>query len=515
MSTQRTSAGKAIDEAKTERAGARAPSTHMEAWIRKVPAQVQALLDALVRPPSASSPLARSRHLPGDVQLLSRAAQYVATVSLIHSAIYLGRYLASLPEAEQAALLLPRPLMLLFAACMALADKFANDNSYDDLLPAIGIATGIQPKVLRKKEVQLLAFLMNSGGLFVGEAEFEAFVFLLEQRPWGRLPRGGALQLLTSTAREHFDVAALRQQLFSEGRGRAGALPSSLAAFALYLRTHRPRPRLPLFARSRAASLTGAEGGARPRMPPVVGGSARHLAAADAAASAVEGGAGPQQLGSDDDDGLVRGRAGAAVPAAAAKEGGARPRMAAVGRFVRRRAALVTGSAAVEQQAHEADEPHAPKDAAARAALGSSAQGDVASAPASPSARSWRQQLGLRHVFGLGKPLPETERRSHGDDYRSPSLRAGGGASLVFSAGGSAPGAGRPTRAPSAPSPEASPLSSARVAEASRPSAEAGAPGPARLAAPGGGGAAQPPPQSVPMVRVTAESPLSPGIRVE
>lgn len=274
---EHSAASKAIEEAKRQQDDAKASSKHFKEWIRKVPHQVQSLIDALVTPASAGSPNVHGRHMPSDMQFVPRAAQYIATDSLIHSVIYLGRYLAIVPPEDHAQMLLPQRLLLTFSTCMVLADKFSNDDAYDDLLPAIGIVTGIQPKVLRKKEVALLGTLMNTSGLFVAEEEFESFVYLLEENPWSRLKREGSLSLLMRTAREHLDVEALHLQLFSAHvRTRAPALTQSLKAFSEYVRTNRPRPRLPSFvggvARGRSSSVAGT-GTVRERDEGVVGGA--------------------------------------------------------------------------------------------------------------------------------------------------------------------------------------------------------------------------------------------------
>jgi hypothetical protein len=169
-----SAASKAIEEAKRlhMEAGATATTKEWQVWCRQVPLQVQSLIDALVSPPSYLNDERRdARHHP-EIKFVPRAAQYIATDSLVFSVIFLGRYLAGLPPAEQAQQLLPQQMLLLFATCMVLADKFSNDDAYDDLLPAVGIVTGIQPKVLRKKEVEILGSLLNTSSMFVAEVCF-------------------------------------------------------------------------------------------------------------------------------------------------------------------------------------------------------------------------------------------------------------------------------------------------------------------------------------------------------
>jgi len=248
--------------------GAKATTTkEWQAWCRQVPLQVQSLIDALVSPPSHLNDERRHAQHHPEIKFVPRAAQYIATDSLVFSVIFLGRYLAGLPPAEQAHMLLPQQMLLLFATCMVLADKFSNDDAYDDLLPAVGIVTGIQPKVLRKKEVEILGSLLNTSSMFVAEAEFESFVYLLEEDPWARLKKEGSLSLLLKTARDHLGVEDLQMQLFSaNGPTRTPGFNRSLKAFSNYVRTNRPRPHLPFAvggaARRASVAATGGQGDA-------------------------------------------------------------------------------------------------------------------------------------------------------------------------------------------------------------------------------------------------------------
>lgn len=227
-----------LEDSKSLKIDADSSPAEFKEWIRKVPHQLQELVDVLARPQSGSS--GSRNQIQG--QFVPRAAQYIATDSLIHGVVYFARYLASKSTHEQAELLQPQALMLTFATSMVLADKFANDDAYDDLLPAVGIVTGIQPKTLRRKEVELLGFLINTSGMFVSESEFESIVYLLEESPWRRLKRDGTLSLLCKTAREHTGVADLHEQLFTANvRVKNTGLTKSLKVFSDYVRTNRPR----------------------------------------------------------------------------------------------------------------------------------------------------------------------------------------------------------------------------------------------------------------------------------
>jgi len=247
MSVQDSSAATtSIQEARLHLHDAGAPTKHFKEWLRRVPHQAQDLINTLVMGAVSGSPRISNRSGTSmqDMQFVPRAAQYISADSLIQSVVYMSRYFASLKDAELNHQCQAAPLMQLFATCMVLADKFSNDDAYDDLLPAIGIVTGIQPKVLRQREVEMLSFLMNTSSMFVSETEFEAVVYLLEESPWKRLKREGSLDLLKRTAREHASIEALHQHLFTANvRTRSGpGITAHLRAFSQYLRTARPKP---------------------------------------------------------------------------------------------------------------------------------------------------------------------------------------------------------------------------------------------------------------------------------
>jgi hypothetical protein len=145
---------------------------------------------------------------------------------------------------------------------MVLADKFTNDDAYDDLLPAVGLVVGIQSMQLRTREVELLGTLTNQSSLFVAMPEFEALVYLLEEAPWAQLGKDGSLELLTRTVHEHLNVEEVHRTLFSgAAQPRPPLVLGTVRAFANYLRSVRARtPRT----HSGADGEGGEEGGGEP-----------------------------------------------------------------------------------------------------------------------------------------------------------------------------------------------------------------------------------------------------------
>lgn len=221
-------------------------SAYIQMLAARIPSEVQELLNVLLTSSyGPSSPLGRLA-MPSGPGYVSKLAQYVAPDSLICSLVYMGRYLGHISHEDRLALLQPYPLTLLFSTAVVLADKFVNDSCYDDVLPAISLLTGTRPSTMRKKEVELLGFLLNNSSMFVEEREFENVVYLLDERPWRRLRQEGSLALLLQATSTSASAADLVTQLFTTASGRpprTGGLFAPLRTLSSFIRSSRARSR--------------------------------------------------------------------------------------------------------------------------------------------------------------------------------------------------------------------------------------------------------------------------------
>ena len=145
-----------------------------EAQISKVPFyldRVVAALSVLGAPgsgggaPRTPGSLRWTRRSTGTT-VVTKMSQYVGVDSLIIGLVYLVRFLqheqkrqAQRPEEPPAT---AEDVYLWYVTAVVLADKFTNDDSYDDILPAMGIVSELPTTQMRQEESRILACLLQA-----------------------------------------------------------------------------------------------------------------------------------------------------------------------------------------------------------------------------------------------------------------------------------------------------------------------------------------------------------------
>ena len=73
------------------------------------------------------------------------------------------------------------------------ARRDEQDDTYDDILPAMGVVSELKADSLRIEESQMLAALLCHATMFVTPAEFHQCLTAVQQRTWTRMDRVAVL----------------------------------------------------------------------------------------------------------------------------------------------------------------------------------------------------------------------------------------------------------------------------------------------------------------------------------
>ena len=244
-----------------------------EAQISKVPFyldRVVAALSVLGAPgsgggaPRTPGSLRWTRRSTGTT-VVTKMSQYVGVDSLIIGLVYLVRFLqheqkrqAQRPEEPPAT---AEDVYLWYVTAVVLADKFTNDDSYDDILPAMGIVSELPTTQMRQEESRILACLLQARAIlraslgailrrprapsaplsdssdppppqhatmFVSPAEFHETILAVQHHPFHRMERAAALDALDEALQR--DGGAGRPRLRHRRRRRRRPRPECCAA---------------------------------------------------------------------------------------------------------------------------------------------------------------------------------------------------------------------------------------------------------------------------------------------
>jgi len=242
-----------------------------EAQISKVPFyldRVVAALSVLGAPgsgggaPRTPGSLRWTRRSTGTT-VVTKMSQYVGVDSLIIGLVYLVRFLqheqkrqAQRPEEPPAT---AEDVYLWYVTAVVLADKFTNDDSYDDILPAMGIVSELPTTQMRQEESRILACLLQARAIlraslgailrrprapsaplsdssdppppqhatmFVSPAEFHETILAVQHHPFHRMERAAALDALDE-ALQRDGGAGIAHASATAAAVAAGAAPPS------------------------------------------------------------------------------------------------------------------------------------------------------------------------------------------------------------------------------------------------------------------------------------------------
>merc|ERR1719272_2277072 len=147
---------------------------------------------------SAISPGARRRNLSSASQptvMVGRMAQYLNAQALIIGIVYLARFLGVMLKSDSGSVpnMTAEQILIWYVTAAVLADKFTNDDTYDDILPAMGVVSQLKVESLRIEESQMLASILCHATMFVTPTEFHNLLTAVQQRSWARMDRPAVL----------------------------------------------------------------------------------------------------------------------------------------------------------------------------------------------------------------------------------------------------------------------------------------------------------------------------------
>ena len=88
------------------------------------------------------------------------------------------------------------------------ARRGEQDDTYDDILPAMGVVSELKADSLRIEESQMLAALLCHATMFVTPAEFHQCLTAVQQRTWTRMDRVAVLAAMAVVRQAVKEAAA-------------------------------------------------------------------------------------------------------------------------------------------------------------------------------------------------------------------------------------------------------------------------------------------------------------------
>ena len=141
----------------------------------------------------------------------------------------------------------PHPLTLTLTPTPTPTPTAAQDDTYDDILPAMGVVSQLKVESLRIEESQMLASMLCHATMFVTPTEFHNLLTAVQQRSWARMDRPAVLLLVKDVLSGEASATQTQPN---------AATPSTLRKGSSFREQARARPILHAHAPGQARALS-------------------------------------------------------------------------------------------------------------------------------------------------------------------------------------------------------------------------------------------------------------------